>query len=517
MLAGAYFFGFAATQLPLGRALDRLGPRRVLLALLSVAVLACVGFASATNFGALLAARACIGVGVSACLMAPLTAYRHHFAPTAQLRANSWMLMTGSLGMLASTLPVQWLLPVLGWRGLFWLVAGALLGLAMAVIALVVPRDAAPTPTSASAAALADAGAGASYREIFGHPYFVRLLPLGFVVYGGMVALQALWAGPWLTQVTGATAGEAARGLFAINATMLATFFVWGSVIPRLARQGWGADRLITWSVPLSLALLAGAVVLGARAGAAWWAIWCVACSAVSLSQPAVGAVFPPKAGRAGFVGFQPRHLCRRVLRPMGHWVGHRCPGGCGADPRRRAAGGLRPVRRRQRAGLRMVCLAPPTAIIEASMTALLIVAHAPLASALGAVARHCYADCAPHLALLDVTPQMSVDEAQARVAEAVAGFGAEAEVLVLTDVFGATPCSAAQRVADGQRVRVLAGVNVPMLWRTLCYLREPLGMLVERAQSGAVQGVMQAGSNRPQHQAPRATSDAQGHRHDQQ
>jgi predicted MFS family arabinose efflux permease len=291
LLAGAYFFGFAATQLPLGGWLDRIGPRRVLLSLLAVAVLACVGFALAASFGGLLAARALIGVGVSACLMAPLTAYRHHFEPSAQLRANSWMLMTGSLGMIASTLPVQWLLPTLGWRGLFWAVAAALVA-AMAVIALAVPRD---VPMAQAAR---DAGPG--YRAIFTHPYFVRMAPLGFVVYGGLVAVQSLWAGPWLTNVVGASAQQAAAGLFAINTAMLVAFFAWGSVIARLARHGWSTDRLIAWGVPLSLALLAGAVAIGPRAGAAWWAAWCVACTFVSLSQPAVAAAFPPAAaGRA--------------------------------------------------------------------------------------------------------------------------------------------------------------------------------------------------------------------------
>lgn len=150
-------------------------------------------------------------------------------------------------------------------------------------------------------------------------------------------------------------------------------------------------------------------------------------------------------------------------------------------------------------------------------MTALLIVAHAPLATALAAVAQHTYAECAAAVAALDVTPQTAPEDAQAQVAAAVARFGADTEVLILTDVFGATPCNVAQRVADGQRVRVLAGVNVPMLWRTLCYQHEPIGTLVERAQNGATQGVLQASPNRPQHQNPRATTDAEGHRHDQQ
>src|SRR4051812_21385634 len=122
LLAGAFFAGFALTQLPLGSALDRFGPRRVMILLLVAAVVGCAAFASARSFAGLTLARALIGIGVSACLMAPMTAFRRRFTPVAQMRANSWMLMTGSLGMVASTLPVQWLVPIVGWRGLFWLV-----------------------------------------------------------------------------------------------------------------------------------------------------------------------------------------------------------------------------------------------------------------------------------------------------------------------------------------------------------------------------------------------------------
>lgn len=150
-------------------------------------------------------------------------------------------------------------------------------------------------------------------------------------------------------------------------------------------------------------------------------------------------------------------------------------------------------------------------------MTALMIVAHAPLASALGAVAQHAFTDCAPRIGHVDVTPQMSAEQAQASVQAQIARFPAGTDVLILADVFGATPCNVAQRVADGQHVRVLAGVNVPMLWRTLCYLDEPIDALVVRAQAGATQGVLQVSPNRPQHQNPRATADAQGHGQDQQ
>jgi mannose PTS system EIIA component len=134
-------------------------------------------------------------------------------------------------------------------------------------------------------------------------------------------------------------------------------------------------------------------------------------------------------------------------------------------------------------------------------MTRLLIIAHAPLASALAEVAAHTFPDCAAQLQALDVPPQMAPEEVQSRAAALLPAVETQ-DTLILTDVFGATPCNAAQRLADGVHVRVVAGVNVPMLWRTLCYADEPLDALVARAMAGATQGVMQASATRPQQQA---------------
>jgi len=292
LLAGAYFFGFAAMQLPLGRALDRLGPRRVIAAMLVLAMIGCAAFAVARSLQALVAARVLIGIGVAACLMAPLTCFRRLFSATTQLRANSWMLMTGSCGMVASTLPVQWLLPVVGWRGLFWALAG-LLGVAMLVILWWVPRD----PPALKAPHGAPDGA---YARIVRNPLFLRLAPLGFTLYGGMIAVQSLWAGPWLTRVAGWSPGAAAQGLFFINLGMLFTFMTWGMLMPRLMRRGVGAIPLMTWGVPLSLLLLGANVLLGPHATALNWALWCISSTVMSLSLPAVGQAFAAElAGRA--------------------------------------------------------------------------------------------------------------------------------------------------------------------------------------------------------------------------
>lgn len=298
LLAGGYFLGFAATQLPLGQWLDRHGPKKVILVFLAVAVAGCLAFSAAASFPGLLAARVICGMGVSACLMAPLTGYRRWLAPGAQLRANSWMLMSGSFGMLASTLPVQWLVPLVGWRPLFWGLAG-LIALAMALIAWTVPRWAAASPAGDTGEPAEAAGYGAVWR----HPYFRRMVPIGFVNYGGMAAIQTLWAGPWMVKVAGFTPLQAATGLFWINLAMLLTFWTWGLVMPRLASRGLTAERLIARGLPLSFVVLAGIALAGPAASggaAALLALYCVSCSFVSLAQPAVGMAFAPAlAGRA--------------------------------------------------------------------------------------------------------------------------------------------------------------------------------------------------------------------------
>ena len=308
LLAGGYFLGFAAVQLPLGTWLDRHGPKQVIIWFLSLAVLGCLAFSVASSFAWLLAARVLVGMGVGACLMAALTGYRRWFDPATLLRANSWMLMTGSLGMLASTLPVQWLVPLMGWRPLFWLLA-ALILLSMAAIAWIVPRwraspssspfssvSAAPQPADGAALAPDDAGYGPIWRS----RYFRKMAPLAFFNYGGMVAVQTLWAGPWMVRVTGHTPLESATGLFWINASMLVTFWSWGMVNPWLARKGWHATRLIAWGMPLSLAVLAFNILAGSFTGGAGWALFCVTSSVMGLAQPAVGMSFRAAlAGRA--------------------------------------------------------------------------------------------------------------------------------------------------------------------------------------------------------------------------
>jgi predicted MFS family arabinose efflux permease len=300
LLAGGYFLGFSLTQLPLGRWLDRYGPKKVILAFLSFAVLGCLAFSWADSFHGLLAARVLCGMGVSACLMAPLTGYRRWFDASTQLRTNSWMLMTGSLGMLAATLPVQWLMPIWGWRALF-VMLGVMIAIAMVLIALLVPVWQQASLTADSPKKLPDDDG--SYREIWRSAYFWRMMPIGFFSYGGMVAIQTLWAGPWMTQVAGWSAAEAASGLFLINLAMLVTFWLWGLITPGLARKGVPVELLIAWGLPLSFLVIGALVWMGPAIGSAaavGMALLCVSSTFVALAQPAVGMAFPSHlAGRA--------------------------------------------------------------------------------------------------------------------------------------------------------------------------------------------------------------------------
>jgi mannose PTS system EIIA component len=152
----------------------------------------------------------------------------------------------------------------------------------------------------------------------------------------------------------------------------------------------------------------------------------------------------------------------------------------------------------------------------------LIVVAHTPLASALMAVARHTFPDCSANLVALDVDPGSGLEQVEAELAAAAHGLsepsgGADPELLVLVDVFGATPANAALRFAEHSRARVVAGVNVPMLWRVLCYADEPLDCLVTRATEGAVQGVLQVSPPRRQNQAQPPSAHGQDHAAHQQ
>lgn len=133
--------------------------------------------------------------------------------------------------------------------------------------------------------------------------------------------------------------------------------------------------------------------------------------------------------------------------------------------------------------------------------TGILIIAHAPLASALRACVLHVYPDAANAVLALDVAPQDSPDQSLDYAKALLLTLGA-LDALVLTDVFGATPCNVAQKLIDGQHSKLVAGVNLPMLLRTVNYRQETLDTLVTRAVAGGTQSIMQVAVTAPQNQS---------------
>ena len=292
LLGGGYFLGFASVQIPLGYLLDKNGPKKIVSYFLLIAIVGMISFSLSQNFTSLLLSRILIGVGVGACLMGPLTAYRVWFQDETQQRASSWMLMTGAIGMLSSSLPVQFFLPIIGWRLIFVILA-ILTILCIVLIIIFIPNWNRANVQNTSE----DKG---SLKEVWQNKLFKSLVPMGIFNYGGLFAVQTLWAGPWMVKVSGYTPEESANGLFIIYLSLLLSFLIWGYFVPKFSKSVSDAIRLLKFGAPLNLIVLVFIIYLGPKAGAFHWAFFAVSSVFLSLSQPAVGMAFSlSNAGKA--------------------------------------------------------------------------------------------------------------------------------------------------------------------------------------------------------------------------
>ena len=296
LLSSAYFVAFGCMQLPLGVWLDKYGARRTEAALLLVAAAGAVVFATSTTLAGLWMGRALIGIGVSACLMASLKAYRQWFALEQQPQLASWMLVAGTAGALTATLPVTMALPLIGWRGVFWIVAALLLMVSGAIFFFLRDVEARFAASGGTAAGTGDGG----YRRIFRNPYFWRMGVLGLVNHGIFFALQTLWAGPWMTTVLGKTPAQTGEILFAFNLVLMLSYLALGWSAPRLVARGWNIHRIIACGIA-GMVLAQGAMLL-TRTPSAWllWLVLALCVPVTTLVQSHVGMAFPAAlAGRA--------------------------------------------------------------------------------------------------------------------------------------------------------------------------------------------------------------------------
>tara|TARA_B100001142_G_C14320535_1_gene650227 strand:+ start:536 stop:1759 length:1224 start_codon:yes stop_codon:yes gene_type:complete len=294
LLAGGYFLGFACMQIPLGYLLDKYGPKKIVSSFLLIALIGTSSFALAQSFSGLLISRILIGVGVSACLMAPLTGYRIWFAENQQQRVNSWMLMIASLGFLSSTLPVQLLLPSFGWRWIFGGIAGLILVSIILMLAFIPKWD------HQKDESLKDQIKQGSLADVWKNKFFISVIPMGLFNYGGLMAIQTLWAGPWMIRVAGYTPLESATGLFWINITMLISFFLWGYFLPKITNLGFSALKILKLGLPISFFVMLIIILIGPKAGAFYITLFILSSIFLSVTQPAVGLSFPSYlAGKA--------------------------------------------------------------------------------------------------------------------------------------------------------------------------------------------------------------------------
>ena len=293
LLAGGYFLGFACMQIPLGYLLDKYGPKKIVSSFLLVALIGTGSFALAESFSGLLVSRILIGIGVSACLMAPLTGYRIWSAENQQQRANSWMLMIASLGFLSSTLPVQLLLPSFGWR---WIFGGITILILISIVLMLVfiPK------WNLTRGNELEEQSNTEPSEVWKNRFFISVIPMGLFNYGGLMAIQTLWAGPWMTRVAGYTPLQSATGLFWINVTMLVSFFLWGYFLPKISSIGFSATKILRLGLPIGFCVMLTIIILGQKAGAFYLTLFILSSIFLSVTQPAVGLAFSGySAGKA--------------------------------------------------------------------------------------------------------------------------------------------------------------------------------------------------------------------------
>lgn len=296
LLGSTYLLAFALSQLPIGGALDHLGPRRTNGTLLLVAAVGCLLFGVADSFPILLVARFLAGLGVAACLMASFKAFVL-WAPPARLPfLNGFLMAVGSTGALAATTPTEWMLGLVGWRELFLLLAVSLL-LSAVVLFVLVPRDPkAPGETESSGLLAATVGV----REVLRRRVFWSIAPLGVVHQGAFLGIQSLWAGPWLAEVATMDRDAVATHLLVLAVAVVLGFLISGAIAGALARRGISSLSLLGG---VNLAFTATLVVLGSGftgAPAIVWAAFGFFGASGMLSFAILVAHYPPGlAGRA--------------------------------------------------------------------------------------------------------------------------------------------------------------------------------------------------------------------------
>lgn len=265
LLTSMYFFAFGLAQIPVGIALDRYGPRRVEAALLLLTAIGGVLFATGESLPTLASGRGLIGMGVSACLMAGLKGFTQWYPREKLASMTGYIMSSGALGAVTASAPLEAALPFLGWRGAFWLVAALAAGVA-ALIFFSMPEKDESHETGDLQHALRGVGEVLTARTFWGFAAQSAFFT------GGFMALQGLWAVPWLMEVNDYSRALAADHLFWLNIGMLAGQLAIGAWAMPLATRGITPLRIM--QIGLFISMLVEVLII-AETGSTL-ALWCV-------------------------------------------------------------------------------------------------------------------------------------------------------------------------------------------------------------------------------------------------
>jgi len=264
-LTGVYFFSFGLFQIPLGLLLDRFGPRRVNGVLLVLAAIGGLVFAKAQSFETLVLARALIGLGVSACLMATIQAFVLWFPAERLGTMIALAYSMGGFGAMTASFPLDAALGHFEWRQIFIGLSGVVLLLSL-LFGVAVPEHrgrSRPAPL---------AGQFTGLRRILRDGAFWRVaLALG-ASQAASLSLFTLWMTAWLRDVAGFDRAAGARALAWVSASLIVGYFFFGRLADAFARRGRSPLPLFAGGVAGALAMLA-LLACGVTSGAV--VLWC--------------------------------------------------------------------------------------------------------------------------------------------------------------------------------------------------------------------------------------------------
>ncbi|MBE0501884.1 MAG: MFS transporter [Desulfuromonadales bacterium] len=231
LLTSAYLLAFGLFQLPLGILLDRFGPRRVEATLLLIAAAGALIFSQSTSLFGLVTGRALIGLGVSACLMAAFKSFAIWFPADRLPLANSIQMISGGIGAMVATTPVEMALKITDWRTIF-LIFSLVTLLTAAAIFWIVPDQ----KRGEQGETLGDQLRG--IRTVLCSRFFWCLAPLALTTQAAYLSILGLWSGPWLRDVAGLQRDAVASTLFAVTFAMIIGYLASGGITDRLSRRG---------------------------------------------------------------------------------------------------------------------------------------------------------------------------------------------------------------------------------------------------------------------------------------